>query len=156
MPLTPFTSPLILISPQILLSTGSSDPVTTNGIDLTGYATRLQLTRTFDQHDVTVFGQTDHATALGLGKWQAQLEVMMEYTSGGLDSRLWPMLGSTGSWFLHVRPSYAARSSSNPDYMGQVRLAEYSPITGSIGDPVKNTVTFVGAGSLARVASSSA
>jgi len=155
MPLTPFTNVTILTSPQIMLSTGSSSIDGANTIDLTGYANRIQISRTFDQHDVTVFGQTDHATALGLGKWQAQVELLQEYTSGGIDARLWPLVGSATAWFLMVRPSYGARSSSNPEYTGPVRLADYNPINGQIGDPLKNAVTLVGAGSLSRVASSS-
>ena len=155
MPLTPYQNPEILIDPQIMLSTASSSIDGANSIDLTGYSKSVAITRQFDQHDVTVFGQTDHSTALGLGKWQAQLEVLQDYAIGGLDSKLWPLLGSTQTWFLMVRPNYAYRSCSNPEYTGPVRLADYNPITGSIGDPVKNTVTFVGAGSLSRVATSS-
>jgi len=155
MPLTPTTNIEILIDPQIMLSSGSSDFSAATAIDLTGYSNRIQISRTFDQHDVTVFGQTDHATALGLGKWQAQVELLQEYTSGGIDSKLWPLVGAATPWWLFVRPAYASRMPTNPEYVGPVRLADYNPINGQVGDPLKNAITFVGAGSLSRVATCS-
>ena len=155
MPLTPFTNVTILTQPQIMLSTGSSDFSGANAIDLSGYSNRIQISRTFDQHDVTVFGQTDHAKALGLGKWQAQIEVLQEYASGGIDAKLWPIVGSASPWFMFVRHVYGNRTSSNPEYTGPVRIADYNPINGQIGDPLKNAITLVGADSLSRTVTSS-
>lgn len=155
MPITSFTGVKILISPQIMLSSGSSDFSAGTSIDLSGYAKSLKLTREWDQKDVTVFGMTDHAFALGLAKWQAQIDVMEDYSSGGLQSKLWPLVGASTPWFLFVRPDYSSRTPANPEYTGPVRLASYNPINGTIGEAVDNSLTFVGAGSLTRVATCS-
>lgn len=155
MPLTPFVNPTVLITPQIMLSSGSSDWSAATAIDLSGYAKSVKITREFDQKEVTVFGMTDHAYALGLGKWQAQIDVMEDYSSGGLQSKLWPLVGASTPWYLWVRKDYSARTGSNPEYTGPVRLATYNPVNGEIGEAMGNTLTFVGAGSLTRLATCS-
>lgn len=149
----PAPTPLIFINPQIFLTTGSSEA--SGGIDLSPYSKSIRITRSFDQHDVTTFGMTDHATALGLGKWQAAITALSEYSSGGLDSIIYPKAGQAQVSWLFVRPNYAARGPSNPEYCGAVRIAEYNPLDGNVGDPLESPITLVGAGSLTRVASCS-
>ncbi len=144
--------PLILTNARVILSTGSSGP--DGGLDLSGYVTQVRLTRTFDQHDTTVMGMTDHRTSLGLGKWSAACTVMAAFASSELDQAIYGRIGPSQVNWIWVRPVNSGKGPTNPEYYGQVNIADYNPMDGNVGDPLKTPLTFVGAGSLLRSASS--
>ena len=51
---------------------------------------------------------------------------------------------------IKVRPTTAAISATNPEYSGNVLVSEYSPLDGSVGDLATTSVSWPGAGALAR------
>lgn len=119
--------------------------------------TSVRLNRTFDEHDDTRFGMTDHSRIPGLGSWSLELEGVSEYGSTEtvpLDSILAAKVGGA-AFTVAVRPFNAARSSDNPEYTGQVRLFEYQPVGGGVGDLLKTPIRLLSAGSLTRVVTSS-
>ena len=142
--------PLVFTNAQVYLGTASSGLDGANSFDLSGYLTQVRLTRTYDQHDTTVMGMDDHRTSLGLGKWSAACTVMADFGAGGIDTKIFPLIGPSQINWLYIRPVRAARGATNPEYYGQVNLADYNPMDGNVGDPLKTPLTFVGAGSLQR------
>src|SRR5512144_598920 len=103
--------PVIFTNAAVILGTASSGPDGANSFDLSGYLTQVRLTRTYDQHDTTVMGMNDHRTSLGLGKWSAACTVMAEFTSGGMDDKIFPLIGPSQVNWLYVRPVNAARGA---------------------------------------------
>lgn len=148
------SAPVIFTNGMLVLASGSSGK--DGGTDLSGYLTQVRLTRSFDQHDTTVMGMTDHRTSLGLGKWSAACTLITGFGSSEVDQYLQGKIGpSSEPLWLYARPVNAARTPSNPEYWGQVNIADYNPMDGNVGDPLKTPLTFVGAGSLLRTASCS-
>lgn len=145
--------PLIFTNGFVTLSTGSSGA--DGGFNLSDVITQIRLTRTYDQHDTTVMGMTDHRTSLGLGKWSAACTAMAGFASSGLDEVIWGKIGPGQINWIYIRPVNAKRTPTNPEYWGQVNIADYNPMDGNVGDPLKTPLTFVGAGSLLRTASCS-
>ena len=148
---------MILTNAMVLLTTSSQD--------ISGLVSRVRLNRTFDEHDDTRFGLTDHSRVPGLGSWSFDLEAIQTFESTGstfystglatsLDAILAAKVGSA-AFQVEVRPVNAARSSDNPGYQGSVRLFEYSPIDGGAGDLLKTPIKLLSAGSLVRAVTSS-
>jgi hypothetical protein len=139
--------------------------LTTSTQDISGLVTRLRLNRTFDEHDDTRMGLTDHSRVPGLGSWSFDIEAIQTFESTGsafystgletsLDAILALKVGAS-AFTVAARPVNAARSSDNPEYRGSVRLFEYSPLDGQVGDLLKTPVRLLSAGSLTRITSSS-
>lgn len=143
MPTTVFTNPYVVL--------------TTSTQSLHSQLRAVRLVRTFDEHDDTRFGMTDHSRVPGLGSWSLELEAISEYGSTEavpLDAILAAKVGSA-AFEIVVRPLNAARSSDNPEYRGNVRLFEYQPIGGNVGDVLTTPIRLLSAGSLTRVVTSS-
>lgn len=142
--------PLIFNNGMFLMTSASED--------LSPYLTQMRVTREFDDHDVTRFGMTDHAYVPGLGKWAVAAQALQDFRSTSvipIDKRLFQILGDPNGVAIELRPVNAARSSDNPGYIGRVTLFSHSPMDGSIGEPLKTTLNFRGAGSLTRSVTSS-
>lgn len=143
MPSTVFTNPYFVM--------------TTSSQELHSQFRSITLNRVFDEHDDTRFGMTDHSRIPGLGSWSLEGEAVSEYGSTELvplDAILSGLVGG-GAFSVEVRPVNAARSSDNPGYTGQVRLFEYRPVGGNVGDLLVTPIRFLSAGSLVRSVSSS-
>ena len=152
---------VIFNNAKVVLATSTGDASST-GRDVSTYVRAVRLTRTYDIHDDTVMGLTDHSVKPGLGNWTAELTLLQNFDTAqaqNIDKLLNDLadVGSTGKSFsVEVRPFNAVRSSDNPGYQGLAILESYTPMDGSVGDRLQTVVPFRGAGSLFRYASSSA
>ncbi|MCI0689693.1 MAG: hypothetical protein L0Y54_21025, partial [Sporichthyaceae bacterium] len=84
----------------------------------------------------------------GLKTWSISLEFNADFAAGAVDATLFPLLGTTTT--VKVRPTTAAISATNPEYSGSVLVTQVNPLGNSVGDLATVSVSWPGAGALAR------
>lgn len=87
----------------------------------------------------------------GVEDWSAEVDLLQDYAdgtgAGDTDEILYSIRGSATT--LHFSPT-SAYGVTSPHYSGSALLTSYSPITGTFGEVVGTTATFVGAAALTR------
>jgi hypothetical protein len=124
--------------------------VSINAVDLSAYAKKAELTTNVEGKDVTTFASLGWKEVLGgLKSAGLALEFEQDFALGGLDQLMWAQLGNVVAF--DVRASNAARSTSNPSYTGFVLVDSWNPITGSVGDDAKVSVSYPSSGAVSRL-----
>ena len=119
-------------------------------------------TEKFDDHDVTVMGSTTRIRAIGLGESDIKAEFMQAYSTSDVGENLDNVINTLryvsqagGRFLVRVRPYQTGRGATNPEYSMACVMAERTILDGSVGDVLKNPITFLSADSVLRVACSS-
>lgn len=96
-------------------------------------------------------GQTK-AKMPGFIDWSIDVEFAQDFAASLVDATLSPLVGAA-AFNIHVKPTSAAASATNPEFWGTALLESYTPISGAVGDLATATVTFQGSGVLTRATS---
>lgn len=104
------------------------------GSDLSSYVKQVTLKGSYDKVDDTAMGDDVHHSVKGLGNWSIEVECKQSFSSGELDSILWPLFQSTTKQAVVVKPNGSATGTSNPKWTGYGQIFEYPPIQGAVGD----------------------
>ncbi len=104
-----------------------------NGTDLSNRIAAVTYDISVAEQEVTAFGDTFVQRIGGLKDASISIDWHQDFaTSGGVDSVIFPLLGSNAT--VVVIPNGTAVSSSNPSFTGIFLVTEYSPLASSIGD----------------------
>lgn len=98
--------------------------------------------------DATTFGQSWHVRRGGLKDGNVNIDFLNDFVVGVLDDIFWAMLGQVVTF--EVRPTSAARSTTNPSYLGSILVDQWSPIMGKVGDLVTVSVGYPTSGTVSR------
>lgn len=120
--------------------------VTVDGTDLSGHCSSATIETTFDEVDLTGFGSVYREFGQGLGDATITLTVFQDFAASEVDSVLWPLSQSGGTFTVAVKADDAATSDTNPEYSMLGRLFSYSPIAGAVGDASSTDVSIRNAG----------
>ncbi len=149
---------IILTNALIAVGTGTASA----DRDISNRTRTISWAEEFDEHDVTTMGSTTRVRAIGLGEASIDVEVMQSYTTTddgeNIDSLVDTLrdLSATGQKFLvRVRKTNAGRSTTNPEYSMLAVMSKRSIFDGEIGDVLMNPITFLSAGDVSRVVTSS-
>jgi hypothetical protein len=120
-------------------------------------------TEKFDDHDVTVMGSTTRVRAIGLGESNIKAEFMHAYSTADAAENLDAIVDTLrtvsqngGRFLVRVRSQASViRGATNPEYQMACVMAERTIVDGSVGDVLKNPITFLSADSVRRFACSS-
>jgi hypothetical protein len=145
--------PTILKNAMVVLGTASQD--------VSDHVTEVRLNQSWAEIDDTRMG-SGKSRIPGLEQWDAQVTLIQDFqtTGAGIEKILAALATNSGlsspvAFPIKIRPVNAARSSDNPEWSGNVYMFGWSPISGAVGELLKNTVPFLSAGALARQVSSS-
>lgn len=116
--------------------------ITVNGVDLSDHISKVTITTTFNQVDVTAFGARYKEIAQGLGDANIACDFFQDFAAAEVDATLWPLSQSGSVFPIVVTPSSAVVSNTNPSYTMQGICADYNPIDGAVGAASMMTVTF--------------
>lgn len=122
-----------------------------NSVVFTGLVRSVTLNVEAEDLEDTAFGDTYRSRIGGLKDWSVDLEFNQDFAASMVDVTLFPLLGTVVT--VKVRPTTAAISATNPEYSGSVLVSEYNPLDGSVGDLATTSVSWPGAGTLARATS---
>lgn len=120
-----------------------------NGTDVSAYCTKAELSIDAENKDVTTFGSAGWKESIGgLKSGTLAIEFQDDYAVSALDSILWPLLGTVVTF--EVRPTNAARGTSNPAYTGSVLVTNHDAIKGGVGDDATVSISLPTTGAILR------
>jgi hypothetical protein len=96
-----------------------------------------------DQKEITAFGASNKAYVKGLGDASIDMTLWQDFAAGKTHQTLQPLLGSNNPTTIEVRPSSAARSTTNPAAVLSALLTTYQMLDGGVGDPPEIKATFI-------------
>lgn len=118
--------------------------IVVNGVVLSSSGNKVTIDLKSEVKDVTVFSSLTKLNLLGLKDWSYSIEFLNDYVAAAIDSQLFALWNGQTSFALEVRPTSAARGTSNPAYVvASACLPDYSPISGGVGDVAMTSVNFI-------------
>lgn len=148
---------IIFTNPMIMVGTGSASA----DRDISDRTRKITWTEEFEDHDVTCFGSSTRAHALGMADCKLDLEVMQSYgtADGGenIDNLLSTLrdISATGKKFLvKFRPSNACATGTNPQYTMLAIMSKRNIVDGEVGAALTNPISLMSAGDMTRATSS--
>ena len=114
-----------------------------NGVTLSSKAKSVSTEDTREAVDVTAFGATSKAVAKGLGDAKMIVEFYQDMAAGQVHATLQPLIASTTPVVVEARQKSAARSATNPAYVLNALLFNYSMLDGTVGEASTISAEFV-------------
>lgn len=111
-----------------------------NSVDLSGQVETATLTETYDEVEVTAFGDTAHSFLTGLSKNQITLGFYQDFSASSVHATIGPLVGSTTS--MTIRPTANATATSNPAFTFTVLVSQYTPLDAQMGNAAKISATW--------------
>ena len=115
--------------------------------NLSSYVRNMSINYRTEMLDKTAMGSSGRKRISGLRDWDASMELNQCLSTGGPDSAIWPMLGSTARW-ISVKTSSSQVGVTNPRFHGNFVLRSYTPLSGVVGSLALAKVDIVGDGDL--------
>src|SRR5262249_32701763 len=91
------------------------------------------------------FGATNKAVTKGLGDAKITIDFFQDFAAGKVHATLQPLIGSSTGVSVEVRPTSAARSTTNPAALMTGLLMNYNMLDGGVGDASAIKAEFVNA-----------
>lgn len=127
-----------------------AEKVLIGGTDLSTYCSKAEVTISAEIKDVTSYGSGGWKEELGgLKQAKISLEFFNDFTTGNLDSIMFPLLGTVVTF--EFAGTQAARGVSNPSYIGSMLVSDWNPISGKVGDVDTSSVSYQSSGVVTRV-----
>lgn len=120
-----------------------------NGNTISDHATKIEVPITADALDSTTFGSTWHTRTGGLKDASLGVTFLNDFAAAALDSIMFPLVGTTVPFV--ARATSAATSTSNPAYTGSIFIAQWTPLSASVGQLNDVDVTFPTSGTVSRL-----
>ena len=118
-----------------------------NGVTLSDHANQVTITDSREDKDATAFGATSKASLKGLGDATIDIVLFQDFAAGKTHATLQPLIASTTPVQIEVRPTSAARSSTNvAAVLATALMFDYKMLDASVGDVPMTTATFKNSG----------
>lgn len=108
--------------------------VIVNGVTLSDHANQVTIEDTRNSVDVTAFGATNTAVTKGLGDAKITVQFFQDFAAGKVHATLQPLIGTTSTVTVEIRPTSGARSVTNPAAVMQGLLMNYNMLSGGVGE----------------------
>jgi hypothetical protein len=113
-----------------------------DGTDLSKRASQVSIDLPIDDVDLSAFQGEFKDHGVGLKDASIQVTFFQDYEAGMVDDVLFPLYSAGEAFIIEIKPDKGAKSASNPLYKMEVRMFNYSPISGSVGQASTTQVTF--------------
>jgi hypothetical protein len=113
-----------------------------DGTDLSKRASQVMIDLPTEEVDLSAFQGEFKDTGVGLKDASIQVTFFQDFDAGMVDDVLWPLFIADEPFIIEVKADKAAKSATNPLYKMEVRMFNYSPISGSVGQASTTQVTF--------------
>lgn len=108
--------------------------VIVNGVTLSDHANQVTIEDTRNSVDITAFGATNTAITKGLGDAKITVQFFQDFAAGKVHATLQPLIGSSTTVQIEIRPTSGARSATNPAAVMQGLLMNYNMLSGGVGE----------------------
>jgi hypothetical protein len=116
--------------------------VQVNSVTISDHVSEVTIESSRAEVDVTSMGDTSVEILLGLNDVTITVVVWNDYAAASIDSQMFTLHTTNTPFPVEIRPTNAARSTSNPGYTISALLPTYSPIAGGVGAASSTTLTF--------------
>jgi hypothetical protein len=119
--------------------------VTIAGVSLADHIASVTLGSTYDVLDTTAFAggnvpQAARERIAGLVDNSVTLEFHQDFAAGEVEATIYPLLGTVAQ--VKVQPVNAAISATNPEYIFDALISEWTPLNGAVGELATASVTW--------------
>lgn len=115
-----------------------------NGVDLSDHCSSVEVSGKAADVETTGMGAAGKSRMPGLKDEQFKFNWRQDFAAAKVDATLQPLYGNGTSFQVEVRPTIAARSATNPAYVGTAcYLLEYTPIAGAVAAVMDIPTTIV-------------
>lgn len=121
-----------------------------NGVNLSDHVKSVKINYGAETPEITAMSVATKARLPGLKDWSIDLEFNQDFAAAKVDATLFPLVGAA-AFAVEIRADAGARSATNPAYTGNVLLADYSPVSGKVGDVLSTGPKLMGTGTLSRL-----
>lgn len=101
-----------------------------NGTDLSANVASVDVNMAAADVDTTAMGASGKDRLPGLRDESFVITWVADWAAAKVDATLQPLYSGGTSHTVEIRPTSAARSATNPAYLGTCYLLDYSPIAG--------------------------
>jgi hypothetical protein len=123
-----------------------------NGVDVSDHCESVEVNQSKERLSTKNMLSVGEEGIQGLANDSFGVNLQQDFAGGEVDATLAPLYDAGGSFVVKVRPNPAAAiSGTNPSYEGTVRLYEYPPISGAVGELAKTQITLPVDGKISRV-----
>jgi hypothetical protein len=116
--------------------------------DLSDHIASITLNTSYDIVETTSFGSTAKTRIAGLADNSVTLEFHQDFASGSVESIIYPLLGTAIT--IKVKPVATTIAAGNPQYSFSALIAEWSPLSASVGELSTASVTWPISGAITK------
>ena len=143
------TAPGAAATPSGTINSGSG-----TYIDATSYCQAVEVPMTSEMKDGETFGSVGFKVRYcGLKDGALTLTLLNDFATGLLDSKLYTLWSTQALTYFDVKPTSAARGTSNPSFVGAVYINDYKPMQVQVGNLVVMQYTWPTTGQFIRLTS---
>jgi hypothetical protein len=124
--------------------------VSINSVDLSDHVRSVNMDLGVEPQDDTAMGDDTRSAEAGLLIYSATVEFYQDFAAGKVDATLFPLLGAAGFPVIVRAVNTGGVGPTNPNYVGNMILTKYPPVTGTVGDEHLLTCEFAAAGDISR------
>ena len=135
--------------PRIVLTNASVVFGTSD--DLSDHIASITLNTSYDIVETTSFGSNAKTRIAGLADNSVTLEFHQDFASGSVESNIYPLLGTAIT--IKVKPVATTTAATNPQYAFSALIAEWTPLSGSVGELATASVTWPISGAITKTTS---
>src|SRR5215467_9115056 len=119
-----------------------------NAVTISDHGNKVEIPFTVEDEESTAFGSGWRSFVGGLKSAQLNITFLNDFVAGNLDATTFALLGTVVTF--EIRPTSAARSTSNPAYTGSVLVDSWKPIAGDVGKLTTSDVSWPTTGVVLR------
>lgn len=116
--------------------------ITVNGVVFSDHVSSVTVNFSKDEIETTNFGGSGRERQAGLKDDSFEINFQQDFAANEVDATLYPLYDLEEEFEVRVRPTAAAISATNPEYVGTCILLEYQPLAGDVGSLSETSVTF--------------
>lgn len=105
-----------------------------NGVVMSDHISSVEMNTKKALVETTNFAGGGKEYILGLKDDELTITFQQDFAAGEVDATLWPLYDNGTEFTVKVRPEDAPISVTNPEYVADCLLPEYSPLSGKVGD----------------------
>lgn len=113
-----------------------------DGTDLSKRATQVAIDAQSDEVDLTAFQEEWKDTGVGLKDATMQITFIQDFAAGMVDDVLWPLFRTGEEAAIEVKADKGVKSATNPLWKMGIKVFNYSPLSGSVGQASTTQITF--------------
>lgn len=114
--------------------------VEVNSVDLSDWVTSVQLPIEFEALEDTAMGDTARSRIAGLEDGTITINFNDDFAASAVDATIWAARKT--AVVIKVRPTSAAISATNPEYVGSYLVNQINPFGNSVGELATRSVSW--------------